>query len=194
MKESRPRKKDWVLTREAFDCLLRLLDPDVERAAEKYEQIRRGLILFFQSHGSTSAEDHTDETIDRGARRISEGVEIYTSSPFLYFYGIALKVLREYQRRPASALPPAPPADHEEMEQRLECMEGCLQELDAETRAMLAEYCQGDFRARMEHRRRMAERMGGSLNTLRIRVHRIREQLEKCVKKCVERREAAKMF
>lgn len=194
MNDPRPRKKDWVLTQAAFDRLLRLLDPDVERAAEMYEQIRRGLILFFQSRGSLSAEDHTDETLDRGARRISEGVEIYTSSPFLYFYGIALRVLQEHQRKPAPALPPPAPADHDEMEQRLECMEGCLQELDAETRAMLGEYCQGEFRAKLEHRRRMAERMGVSLNTLRIRVHRIREQLEKCVKKCVERSEAAKTF
>jgi DNA-directed RNA polymerase specialized sigma24 family protein len=40
----------------------------------------------------------------------------------------------------------------------------------------------------------MAERMGVSLNTLRIRVHRIREQLEQCVKRCVEQSEATKIF
>ena len=39
---------NWVPTREAWDKFLLLLDVDIEVAAEKYEAIRRRLILYFE--------------------------------------------------------------------------------------------------------------------------------------------------
>lgn len=189
-----PRKKQAVLTQAAFDQLLLLLDQDKQQAGQKYEQIRRSLIFFFRSRGSLTSEDLTDETIDRGARRISEGVEVYASDPFLYFYGIALRVLQEQHRQISPRLPPPEPLNHEEYERKLQCMEECLANLDAKTRDWLTQYAQGDYRARTEKRKQMAKRMGVSLNILRIRVHRIREQLEQCVKKCLEKSESARIF
>lgn len=194
MKSSALPKKEWVLTEEAFDKLLALLDQDAEQAGLKYEQIRRSLMLFFRSRGCSATEDLADETIDRGARRIGEGVEVYTSDPFLYFYGIALRVLQEQHRKPSPRLAPPEPMNHEEHERKLVCMEKCLAELDAETRDWLTHYVQGDYRTRTEKRKQMAKRMGVSLNNLRIRVHRIREQLEQSVKKCLEQSEAARIF
>jgi DNA-directed RNA polymerase specialized sigma24 family protein len=189
MKSPASHKKEWVLTQEEFDRLLLILDQDAERAGEKYEHIRRGLILFFQSRRCLTPEDLADETIDRATRRINEGVEIYASNPFLYFYGIALRVLQEYHRKLPSPLPPPASVDPAERELKLECMDRCLQELGSESRNTLTEYCVGDFHERIDKRRQMAERMGVSLNTLRIRVHRLREQLERCVKNCLQERE-----
>jgi DNA-directed RNA polymerase specialized sigma24 family protein len=180
------------MTREAFDLLLRKLDRDAERAAEMYEHIRSSLIKFFESRGCLTPEDETDETIDRVARRVSEGVDIQTDNSFLYFYGVALRVLQEYQRRRqrerTTVLPPAPP-EAAELEQRLECMERCLSKLPAESRELVVRYAQMSKRTRVEDRLKLAERMNISLNTLRIRVHRIREGLETCVKRCLQRME-----
>jgi len=192
--DSHTRNVKFVLTEQAFTKLLLLLDEDREQAGQKYEQMRRSLMLFFRSRGCASAEELADETIDRGARRIEEGAEVYTSNPFLYFYGIALRVLREQLRKPPPRLPfPDPPA-HEEFERRLKCMEGCLAGLDAMTRGWLTQYAQGEYQNRIEKRKQIANRLGISLNTLRIRVHRVREQLAQCVRRCVELNEAEKIF
>jgi RNA polymerase sigma factor (sigma-70 family) len=180
------------MTQEAFNLLLLKLDADAERAAEKYEHIRRSLIKFFESRGCHTPEDEADETFDRVARRVSEGVDIHTDNPFLYCYGVALRVLQEYQRRQqrerAAVLPPAP-AEASELEQRLECMERCLAKLPTANRDLIVSYAQMNKSTRVADRLEMAKRMNVSLNTLRIRVHRIREGLEVCIKRCLERME-----
>src|SRR5437762_653948 len=48
MLRSAARKKDWTLTKEAFERLLDSLDANRERAGEKYENVRRKLIECFE--------------------------------------------------------------------------------------------------------------------------------------------------
>jgi DNA-directed RNA polymerase specialized sigma24 family protein len=191
MADTFPRKTKWVLTEAAFARLLAWLDGDQTRAGQKYEEIRRSLMKFFEYRGCLTPDEHTDETIDRVARRISEGVEVLTDNPFLYFYGVALRVLQEYQRKQAMRPPEPPPAPDapEVVEIRLQCMERCFGALPAETREMIAEYCKGEKRGKTENRNTLAGRMGVSLNTLRIRVHRIRAQLDDCMRECVRKSE-----
>jgi DNA-directed RNA polymerase specialized sigma24 family protein len=198
-------KKDWVLSQDAFDMLLNRLDADRERAAERYEHIRRALILFFECRGSTSAEDHADTTINRAARRLLEGQDIRTENPVSYFYGIARNVLKETWDASAhtpARLDGAPLAarmavdPHREWEQaaerrrrerRIECLERCLAELSADARQLIADYYQGETRTKIDNRRRLAERLAIPINALRIRALRLRERLERCVVACMER-------
>jgi len=49
MENPHSRKKDWAVTREAFDLLLTRLDSDREQAARKYEQIRKSLLAISSS-------------------------------------------------------------------------------------------------------------------------------------------------
>jgi hypothetical protein len=181
-------KANWVLTGDALRDLLGWLDPDPERAGEKYEHIRASLIKFFESRGCLTPDEQTDNTIDRVARRLSEGVVIYTPNPFLYFYGVALRVLQEDRRRPpVNHLPPAAESAFEH-EARLACMESCLERLPGHIVELLTRYCIEDVEQRSEKRRRMAQELGVSLNTLRLRVHRVRDQLGACVSRCLERK------
>jgi hypothetical protein len=180
------KKRDWELTAEAFEKLLVWLDPDTARAGQKYEEIRRSLVAFFQCRNCLTPEDETDKVIDRVARRVSEGVDIYTSDPYHYFYGVAVRILREYQRKPAPTLP-VPAADSAEEERRLACMESCLQALPAEARQMLADYYEPDRRLRKANRERILKHMGVSLNALRLRVFRLRDQLGECCRKCLNK-------
>jgi DNA-directed RNA polymerase specialized sigma24 family protein len=196
MDDAIPPTEKWVLTREAFERLLAWLDPDRERAGQKYEKIRQKLVKFFEFHGCASPEECADVTLDRVARKISEGEEIHASDPYLYFHGVARNVFKEYlresKRQPVGldGLRSAPPADTEHSEQRLTCLSQCLEKLSLERREFILRFYQGERRAKIENRKKLAEERGVSLNALRIRAHRIRVGLEKCVEECLKKRSA----
>jgi DNA-directed RNA polymerase specialized sigma24 family protein len=192
------RKKDWTLTGEAFERLLVSLDPNREVAGQTYESLRRKLIEFFEARGSRSPEDHTDETINRVARRIEEGEQV--REPARYFYGVArllwMETLRLRGKEPV-ALEEAPPAiasDQEEQttlaqerERRLDCFEGCLRQLPPPNRLLIVEYYKEEKGLKIEQRRRQAQLLDMSLNALRLRACRIRAELEQCINSCLAR-------
>jgi DNA-directed RNA polymerase specialized sigma24 family protein len=179
-----------VLTREGFDALLASLDPDRDRAAEKYETIRRKLIRLFEWRGCEFPEDLADETINRVARRMAEGVEVRSADPFGYFCGVAHLVYKEVWRRAAreqKALDsgdwrPSPP-DEEPDDRRLACLRKCLEQFPADQRHLLLQYHQGEDNIRT--RRELCQELGIPINALRIRVHRVRRKLEDCIESCL---------
>jgi DNA-directed RNA polymerase specialized sigma24 family protein len=63
-------------------------------------------------------------------------------------------------------------------------------QLSPENRRLVLEYYQNEKRAKIDHRRKLAEQLGIAVNALRIRAHRIRLQLQKCVQACLEQAEA----
>lgn len=178
---------DWMLTGHAFDRLLGFLHADAAEAARKYEQTRRALIKFFESRGCHTPEEQADKTIDRVAKKVEQGMDAYAGEPVLYFHGVARHVLQEYYRRRSGSLAPLlyVPDDSGQAHRRMECMTRCFDSLPEASRSLMVEYCTFEPKRRNELRQRMATRLGISLNTLRIRVHRLREQLDRCVGGCV---------
>lgn len=179
------------LSPEEFDALLASLDSDREKAGEKYESIRRRLIRLFEWRGCDTSEELADETINRVARRMAEGVKLQRD-PYGYFCGVAHLVYKEVLRRDArqrKAYEPGnwpPPATEEEQEdRRLECLRRCLAGLPEDQRRLVLLYHQEDdhIRSREELRREL----GIEMNALRIRVHRVRKKLETCVQDCLRR-------
>ena len=203
MQRPLPLKKDWVLNEEAFEALLVSLDHNREHAGAKYEQIRHALITFFECRGSATPEDHADDTITRVARRLLEGQTIKVDKPASYFYGVARNVLKEswesrgrgpisLESQPAGTLgSPDPHRLQEQMserqlkEQRLDCLERCLDQLSPNDRELIRTYYTGDNGIKIQTRRRLAENLGIPINALRIRALRIRERLEDCVETCL---------
>jgi RNA polymerase sigma factor (sigma-70 family) len=182
-------KKNWVLTQEAFDRLLTNLDADRDTAAEKYEVIRLKLVKFFEWRGCLDCEDLADEAINRVARKITEGETIENLSG--YFYGVArmlhLETLREQEKARAAfneLTPLTQETEDRESEIRLECFNKCLQSLSDEWRELIIQYYQSEKREKINNRRELSERLGVSLNVLRIRTHRIRGKLENCITDC----------
>jgi RNA polymerase sigma factor (sigma-70 family) len=189
-------KKDWVLNQSAFKALLACLDPDQERAGQKYENIRHALITFFECRRSLSPEDLADETINRVARRLSEGKQIYSENPASYFYGVAHNVLKEHWERPAPAsasldeLSPSRDPSHdpnrrdegqlerEQRERQLECLEQCLGGLATKDRELISAYYQGEASVKIKNRKSLAEKLGVPISALRLRALRFREKLE----------------
>jgi len=181
-------KDRWSLNAPAFDRLLRSLDADPTRAAVRYEEMRRKLAKFFEWRGCPPAEEHADEVLDRVARRLDEGIEILNVGA--YCYGIARLLLREVATRAerqrgalAELAASGRPAAADDAEMR--CLEHCLGQLDAVSRAQIVEYYERERRDRQKHRREMAERLGIAPNALRIRLHRVRRTLEECLLGCL---------
>jgi DNA-directed RNA polymerase specialized sigma24 family protein len=176
--------KNWVLTQESFDALLCWLHPDREEAGKKYEQIRQRLIKIFTCRGCGDSEDLADETINRVANKLSDIAPSFVGEPARYFYGVANKLHLEYLRRkPPPAIPVITGAL--ESEKEFECLERCMEKLSLENRNLVVEYYQDERQARIDHRRRIAERLGIAVNALRIRAFRIRASLQECVTNCV---------
>ena len=196
--------KDWVLTGDAFERLLDQLDSDRERAGQKYERIRQKLMKFFKWRGCDAVEEYTDRTIDRVARKVSEGAELYVSDAYLYFHGVALNILKEHWREPARdaealddlpalRLPSHNPyeqreqeAEHFEKERRLDCLNECVRKLPAGQLDLITRYheAEGLDKAR---RKALADSLRLPMNALRIRAYRVRVGLENCVESCLGR-------
>src|SRR5512134_1992159 len=87
-------------TEETFDRLLASLDADRERAGERYEDLRRTLVRFFEWRGAPFPEDHADETFDRVARRLDEGITIENLGG--YCYNVARLIFLETLKNPDS--------------------------------------------------------------------------------------------
>ena len=72
------------LNSRTFAQLLECLDTDQKRAGKKYEDLRRTLIRFFGWRGAPFPEEHADETFNRLARKLGEGIEIKNIGAYAY--------------------------------------------------------------------------------------------------------------
>jgi len=187
-------KSEWTLSAEALARFLARLDPDSDRAGEKYESLRLTLMKFFDWRGAHFPEDLADEAINRVIRKIDEG-ETIRDIP-TYCQGVARLVLLEKLKSPESrradfeALPAAAlvaPA-REEKDERHDCFERCLKELPVESRQLILQYYSDEKREKIDRRLAMAGRLGIPLNALRSRAQRIRNRLEECVNGCINKK------
>ncbi len=186
-----PRPPRRGLTAEAFEALLKRLDPDDrEHAGELYEEIRRKLVRLYEWRGCDFPEDLVDETFNRVARRLAEHVELQDGDPYSYFCGVAHRIVKEVWRQqdrlrrqweaegPAEAAELAVPA-FEEPDERLAALHRCLERLPPGAHRLILRYYEGDDRIRS--RRQLADEQKIALNALRIRVHRVRRAVEDCL-------------
>src|SRR5688572_12709805 len=123
------------LTANAFTRLLDRLGRDEEPAGEKYENLRRTLIRFFEWRGAPFPEEHTDETFNRIARKLDQGIEIVNIAGYCHEVArlVCLEAFKGHESRrvPLDEIkvePSAPDLTDEtaEKEQRLTCLDDCL--------------------------------------------------------------------
>jgi DNA-directed RNA polymerase specialized sigma24 family protein len=186
-------RKDWAPTQDAFDGLLGWLDPNRERAGEKYETLRLRLIKIFTCRGCRDAEGLADETIDRVMAKVNDVAGSYSGDPALYFYGVAQKVHLESLRKAEVhqvelaelnyGRNQSPELDNDDAE--YQCLDRCLENLSSESRDLVIRYYQREKRAKIDHRKQLAQELGIAVNALRIRAHRIRLALQQCVQHCL---------
>lgn len=190
-------KKDWALTPEAFERLLEVLGEDRGEGAREYERIRGRLTRFFEWRGAGVPEELVDRTLDRVARRIEEGVEIRSQDPYAFIVGVGNFIFKEHLRQRykeeaalnelphtvegSPSLHPLEPADDEGSAELLGVLESCLGELSAAQRRLLLDYHRGERGERIRNRRALAAELGLSSDNLRLRAHRLRKAVERCI-------------
>ena len=193
-------------TKFAFDRLLEWLDDGIDSHGETYLEMHRRLVSYFDRRNRPSPDELADETLNRIARTLAEGRRHrdQAARPLL-LCGREVRPARGYPARSAACPPrrtvplPAPAGTLDEaptepgealaaQEQRLECLEGCLQKLTAEQRELIVEYYRDGRGQQIERRRDMAKRLGITMNALGIRACRIRSTLESCVEACRKER------
>ena len=174
--------------KEPFDLLLQWLDPDREKAGQRYEVIRAGLIRIFVSKGVSDAEYYTDEAIDRVMKRLPEIQADYVGDPVRYFHGVARNIVMEAGRRreiatdvlPLSSTLAPPESDTSD------CLTKCLKELPRDKQEFILDYHLYQGREKVVHHRQMATELSISEGALRTRAHHLRVNLEKCVLRCID--------
>lgn len=187
--------KQWMPTQESFDRLLAWLDKDRERAGLKYEEIRLTLVKFFAWRGCTDAEDLADETINRVNRRVEELTQTYEGDPTRYFFGVARNMVKEWRRQentqPLShstlALAEIETTPVDDSLRLRECLEECLQRLPGAERELVLNYYEKSKQAKIDFRKLLARSLEVEPTALRVRVHRIRAKIQKCVERCLAR-------
>jgi DNA-directed RNA polymerase specialized sigma24 family protein len=183
-------KKAWVPTPRALRRFLTWLDEGVDSGGEKYIEMRRRLVSYFDRKRCLAPDELADETLNRVARRLEEEAAIADAPPSRYCYSVAKFVFLESLRRaehlpiPDSLTSPQPDAASEAKERLLNCLDRCLKRLAPEERTLILDYYRGDERPKIEQRRALSARLGVSANALSIRACRIRHRLETCVNAC----------
>ena len=170
------------------------LDRDRDRAGQKYEDVRLRLLKYFQWRGAPAPDIEADETINRVARKIEEGENVYNLNA--YIYGVARLVNAESVKTQSRSQPiadevecievPEKEEDDSDVTGRRACFDRCLQCLSDKSREIVIEYYHYEKGKKIEHRKHLAVRLGVTLNALRISAHRIRLGLEACVRDCLK--------
>lgn len=170
---------------EAFNKLLAWLNPDRNKAAERYQRIQFRLIKIFAAKGCVDPESLADETLNAVCQKIDWLLANYSGNPDLYFYGVAKKIFLE-QIPKSFSVPPVP--DNSEIEIRCGCLEECLRTAaSADEQSWVLRYHDGEGRRRIENRKKLAEELGITINALRIRIFHIQARLRPCIEECLEK-------
>ena len=185
-----------VIPPESFDEILAWLNPDRDVAANMYVQLRHDLAKLFIWGRCADPEGMTDEAFDRVAKKVHEVRQTYEGDPRLYFRAVANNLIKENFKKIKTQvslddvdLPEQQTIETAEETTDIEdCLQSCLRKLDSEKRKLILAYYAKEKQAKIDYRHELAQRFGISVETLRVRVFRIRASLEECIESCLERK------
>ncbi len=191
-------RKESELSQFVFDRLLAWLDDGTESHGERYLEMRRRLVSYFDRRNRPTADELADETLNRVARTLEQSGVIVTRPPARYCYVVARFVLLEDLRRDrrhvcldeartrvdAHASRAAATEILAVREERLDCLDQCLAQLKPEQRTLIVDYYRDVRRQKIERRRELANQLGITMNALAIRACRIRDALLACLEAC----------
>ncbi len=172
-------------TLEQFQQFLLWLHPELDQAAQKHETIRGGLYRFFARRNYYDPDYLVDVTLSRVIAKI-ETIELrenvtqigYIRGFAEHVYREALRHNKEEQLDPVAdqnkfSQPESP--DDSVQNQETSCLHECLAKLKPEDRELLQKYYAPNRDRRELSRQRMAEEMGLTIDNLRVKVMRRRE-------------------
>jgi RNA polymerase sigma factor (sigma-70 family) len=175
-----------------FDLFLSSLSSDRDTAEKKLKDIRRRLIIMLDCRGCTCSEDLADEAMLRFAHRLPKMDPPFAGDVIPYLYTVAYNLYLEYIDKQFLPLPDdvteLPGPDEEDVntkEQLHECLDACLDRMDPKSRDLVLDYYRLEKQSKIDFRKLLAQELGVSVNALRIRLHNLRADLEKCIEQCL---------
>jgi DNA-directed RNA polymerase specialized sigma24 family protein len=165
-----------------YNQLAKILEPAASTPEAGFQLCRRKLVKFFSWRRCEDPVNLADETIFRVLKNVNNGKVILPQNPYRYVYAIALNVYRE-KRREEQHVPvpydedvvPAPTP-----ERTNDCHQFCMKQLSAEKLKLVNDYYLID-------RDELAQKLELTVNALRIRIHRIKQELRACYQECQKR-------
>jgi RNA polymerase sigma factor (sigma-70 family) len=182
------------ITEEDFSRLLDWLAPARDEAAQKYEEIRGGLIKFFNFRGCSEAETLTDETINRVAVKIGEVEFDGKVKQSTYFYSFASRIyLEDLRKRKRIADRTKEIAERFKENVKTEqtnirgsvCLEKCLKKHPPQERELFLRYYGCEKSERAAERKKLADEQGINIENLHTKISRLRNTIRVCLKKCL---------
>ena len=169
---------------EVTAAMLKLLDPNPLIAETRLRELLSDLTRSFEWHGSGDAENIASEAIYRGFKKVQAGADLTEAGFRGYVWGIAKNVARESARRERREQPVSQEEiaarvshtrEHAEADTRLMLarVKPLIDALPSNDRRVFLRYCTED-----EHGAH-AKELGITSAYLRVKVHRIREQLRR---------------
>jgi DNA-directed RNA polymerase specialized sigma24 family protein len=178
--------------KEIFKELLNLLHPDEAQAAVEYQNLHQRLARFFDWNNVQDPMALADEALDRLAKRAAEpdsNEGVHNVSAFAL--GIARHLLQEEARRQLKmaeisrhwrAMESAR-TQEPETEALEDALQQCLGKMQPERRRLIQAYYSYSSNEKIKMHQQLAEAEGLSLNALRNRALRARQELEACIRK-----------
>lgn|SRR5262249_53223557 len=184
--------------------LLKSLDSDNGRAAEKYCHLLSSLISFCEQRTRYShyADDIVIRALEIVASKLRGGKEI--QNLYAYSLGVTKNVVNDFNKmRLPFYLDPtmmsAVKCNRQQIEiERIEneiaeeCRQSCMESLPDKERALILRYYQNGLYCK-HHRESIAKELGISLEALSNRVARIKKKLSFSCRSCVEKLRAERL-
>ena len=189
---------DSAIPPESFEEILAWLNPDRDVAAAMYVQLRHDLAKMFIWGRCADPEGMTDDVFDRVGKKVHDVRPTYEGDPRLYFRAVANNLIKENHKKIKTQLsiegidlpePPVTETEDETAAEMEECLQVCLQKLSAHKRELILGYYAKEKQAKIDHRNELAQKYGITVETLRVRVFRIRESLAECIGRCLKRKQ-----
>jgi DNA-directed RNA polymerase specialized sigma24 family protein len=188
--------------REDFDRLLLRLDPDPSKAGDKHVEIRRMVARYFEYNCCIDPDERAQEALSVVARKLKTE-DIHGIAQ--YAYGVAKKMLPRCKKKAAKEVSAEVLvhglddfASHQQSEKEtvdridnkamLACLWSCLAKLNQDDRRLAIAFYSAEDGMQIEVRKGLAEAAGQTRNAFTVRMHRLREKLEECVKKRLNER------
>ncbi len=176
------------MTAESLKQLLNAFSSDPAAAGDAFQKLRESLNRYFTVKGDSAPETATDETLDRVARKISEGtaIEDMTKYGFAAARFVYLERLRLEQKQTTAAK-----TFYEAHEARAKgeerddfaLMRECFGEMSEADRQILRNYFADLPSAELVVRRQdLIDEQQITLNQMRLKIFRLRKRLQNCVR------------
>ncbi len=177
------------MTNESFRILLEALKSHSNDAGGAYTNLRNSLVRYFQIKGDTEADEAADEVLDRVALKLSQNTEIKNLTA--YSFGVAqiiylerLRTAAKNKKAQTEFYAARERQSDDDLQDDLIYFRECFQKLSVEEKKFMQDYFpELPFTELTSHREKLCVEKKLSINNLRIKIYRLKQRLEDCVRR-----------